>query len=74
MGEYYSRYSEDFKKEVAEYAAKHGYRAAAEKFGVSTYSAWCWLRFNALEPRRPGAPEGNLNALGGRILNTQRHT
>lgn len=74
MGQYYSHYSEEYKREVALYAAEHGYRAAAAKFNVSVYSAFCWLRFNALEPRPIGAPIGNLNALGGRILNTQRHT
>jgi hypothetical protein len=66
------RYSAPFMQRVARYASRRGQHQAAEKFGVALSSAHNWLHNHGLKPRPIGAPKGNLNALGGRILNTSR--
>lgn len=72
MGQYYSHYPDDIKAKVAAHASQFGNRAAADVFHVSESAARCWRIEHGLKGRRRGAPLGNLNALGGRVLNPSR--
>jgi transposase-like protein len=66
------RYPPDFMAQVAACSARSGTQKAAEQFGVSRSAAHRWQLAAGHKRRRIGAPKGNLNALGGRILNTSR--
>jgi transposase-like protein len=66
------RYPPDFMAQVAAFSARAGSQQAADKFGVARASAHRWQLAAGHKRRRIGAPKGNLNALGGRILNTSR--
>lgn len=68
------RYSPRFMRQVARYASSVGQAQAAAAFNVSLTAAHNWLHNHKLKPKPIGAPKGNLNALGGRILNTERFT
>ncbi len=69
----YKGYTPEFKADVARMVEELGTGKACELSGVSPFTALAWHKKAGYTTRRVGAPEGNMNALGGRITNLTRH-
>lgn len=69
-------YPTEFRHAVVTYAKSHTVNKTAAEFKVSrtAITKWCTAAGVIPKPDRIGAPEGNTNTYGGRILTADRPT
>lgn len=67
-------YAAHEKYEIVQYARTHTVKETTAKFGASGPAIRRWCTAAGYEPKadKVGAPKGNTNQMGGRILNTER--